>query len=183
MFAGTHPRAPVRTIKSQRLTLAHARRHHAHPTSHTATAAALLCSFINTHTSAKRPLTRLSTRPIPTKTPNKHTSPTPPVPGGGGGSGAPALLRAHGGDSHGAPVRGGGLCQEAVRREHHPVGGVHGERAARLLQGNQDRWVASCAPAARASRLVGGKLRACCKGIKSGGWWPEGRCVCTGGRV
>ena len=36
-------------------------------------------------------------------------------------------------------VRGRRLCQEAVRREHHPQRGEHGERAARLLQGHQDR--------------------------------------------
>ena len=34
---------------------------------------------------------------------------------------------------------GVGLCQEAVRREHHPERRVHGERAACLLQGHKNR--------------------------------------------
>ena len=68
----------------------------------------------------------------------------PPAPpalrpaGGGGGAGPPALCREDGDDAHGAPVCWGGLCQEAVRREHHPQRGEHGECAAGLLQGDQD---------------------------------------------
>ena len=59
--------------------------------------------------------------------------------GGGGRAGLLALFGAHRGDAHGATVRGRGLCQEAVRRVHHPQWGEHGECAARLLQGHQDR--------------------------------------------
>lgn len=53
--------------------------------------------------------------------------------GGGGRAGAPALLGEVCDYADRSYIRGGGLCEEAVRGVHHPQRGVHGERPARLL--------------------------------------------------
>ena len=69
-------------------------------------------------------------------------------------------------------VRGRGLCAAPVRCVHHPQRGEHGERAARLLPGHQDRQDPGAQ--VRSARACTVTVGGCCLAASPGGQAPAG---------